>query len=516
MNNVAPHRKKRGTCDRDIRNSSRGSVSAEGAIGTALGASASKEGGSSAAGGHSETSEEGGASTLGGHSIEESQTPDSSKLFSFGDFQVQLVDELMNKEDITGIAQAAEWDRVSKRVKSDLNESRGYKMLRSVDVAIAGTGLPNKIKSVDVSGQLLVACCTDDHHASIFHLAMNFEVGHLTGQTNIVTHICTSEGGQLMATAIRDGTVLVWDPATLRRLWRLSHFTSISALAMSPDAAFLVVCTQDRVCRIWAMKTGRVVRVCESHRGAVLSVKLTSAPSFRLFTGSVDRTVNVHLLSEAEPLRFTRHANPVISVDYILPDIAKPSTPAMQGDPDSQPVKKNCSSNGNAGSGGGVQTSGAASAHSPPGFGHNSPTAQRNSVSFNSSADPSTASTPDLSRSSSSVIMVLSADAQRILYWNSETLVLQFAFDVQSLVPLTKALTRVSTFSCIGALLCPPPLSSYIFIPTNHRVSWIIHIEGREPPIPVFLRSFATASSRRGNTIVIGDHFGNLYTLSLK
>lgn len=475
----------------------------------------------------SETSEEGGASTVGGHSIEESQTPDSSKLFSFGDFQVQLVDELMNKEDITGVAQAAEWDRVSKRFRSDLNESRGYKMLRSVDVAIAGTGLPNKIKSVDVSGQLLVACCTDDHHASIFHLAMNFEVGHLTGQTNIVTHICTSEGGQLMATAIRDGTVLVWDPATLRRLWRLSHFTSISALAMSPDAAFLVVCTQDRVCRIWAMKTGRVVRVCESHRGAVLSVKLTSAPSFRLFTGSVDRTVNVHLLSEAEPLRFTRHANPVISVDYILPDNAV-AKPTPQGDPDSQAITKNNSnSNGVPGNGNGREkeresgghTAGGGGAtvtvHSPPGFGHSSPTAQRHSISFNSS-EPSTCSTPDLGRSSSSVIMVLSADAQRILYWNSETLVLQFAFDVQSLVPLTKSLTRVSTFSCIGALLCPPPLTSYIFIPTNHRVSWIIHIEGREPPIPVFLRSFATASSRRGNTIVIGDHFGNLYTLSLK
>jgi WD40 repeat protein len=68
--------------------------------------------------------------------------------------------------------------------------------------------------------------------------------------------------------------VRIWDAVSGRELTRLAHESIVSAVAFSPDAAWLVTGCYDEAAHVWDMATGREIARL-NHPYAVLSVAVS-------------------------------------------------------------------------------------------------------------------------------------------------------------------------------------------------------------------------------------------------
>ena len=103
-------------------------------------------------------------------------------------------------------------------------------------------------------------------------LARAVASGHDTmGQLYAEIHsVDFAPGGKLVASAGRDGRVVVWDIEAGRVRHRLeAHRGEALALAIAPGGGTLASGGEDRAIRLWDVASGRLLRVLEGHRDAV-------------------------------------------------------------------------------------------------------------------------------------------------------------------------------------------------------------------------------------------------------
>jgi WD40 repeat protein len=99
--------------------------------------------------------------------------------------------------------------------------------------------------------------------------------GHETaGQLYAELHaVAFASGGALVASAGRDGFVLVWDVQTGRLRHRLpAHQGAALALAFAPDGSTLASGGEDTLIHLWDLASGRLLRTLAGHRDAVCAL----------------------------------------------------------------------------------------------------------------------------------------------------------------------------------------------------------------------------------------------------
>ena len=95
-------------------------------------------------------------------------------------------------------------------------------------------------------------------------------VGQLYAELHAVAY---APGGKLVATAGRDGLLLVWDAETGQLRHRLAaHRGAALALAFAPGGGTLASGGEDRVIRLWDLASGRLLRALAGHRDAVCAL----------------------------------------------------------------------------------------------------------------------------------------------------------------------------------------------------------------------------------------------------
>ena len=116
---------------------------------------------------------------------------------------------------------------------------------------------------------------------------------------DLVWDVAFSPDGTRMATASRDGTARVWDPATGQELIRITHdlgvtgpFTGgVHGVAFSPDGTRLAT-AGGRTARVWNHATGQEL-IHMTHDGAMVNGVAFSPDGTRLATNSEDSTARV-------------------------------------------------------------------------------------------------------------------------------------------------------------------------------------------------------------------------------
>ncbi|HEY8117112.1 MAG TPA: BTAD domain-containing putative transcriptional regulator, partial [Actinomycetota bacterium] len=105
--------------------------------------------------------------------------------------------------------------------------------------------------------------------------------------------IAVSADGTRFATTGQDGTAIVWEMDTGKRLLTLrGHEGEVNGVAFSPDGSLLATTGDDRTVRLWDAASGRQVHVLRGHRDLVLGVAFSPDGSL-LATSSQDGTVRI-------------------------------------------------------------------------------------------------------------------------------------------------------------------------------------------------------------------------------
>jgi WD40 repeat protein/serine/threonine protein kinase len=105
--------------------------------------------------------------------------------------------------------------------------------------------------------------------------------------------IALSADGGRFATTGEDGTAIVWETDTGKRLLTLrGHKGEVNGIAFSPDGSLLATAGDDRTVRLWDAASGRQIHVLRGHRDLVLGAAFSPDGSL-LATSSQDGTVRI-------------------------------------------------------------------------------------------------------------------------------------------------------------------------------------------------------------------------------
>jgi eukaryotic-like serine/threonine-protein kinase len=124
-----------------------------------------------------------------------------------------------------------------------------------------------------------------------------------TGHQDEVTSVAFDASGKRVASASRDGTAILWDADTGRRLQRLpGHAGPVNAVAFSPDSKRLATAGSDKTVKIWDLDTGKVRFTLPGHGREVVALAF-SPDGTRLISGSFDETVKIWDAATGQLLR---------------------------------------------------------------------------------------------------------------------------------------------------------------------------------------------------------------------
>ncbi|HEY0551271.1 MAG TPA: c-type cytochrome domain-containing protein, partial [Verrucomicrobiae bacterium] len=94
--------------------------------------------------------------------------------------------------------------------------------------------------------------------------------------TDWVTAVAFSPNGEWLATADRNGGIVVWDADNGLEIHTLAgHKSAVTALSWRPDSKVLASVSEDGSAKIWEMNDGKQVKTWNPHPAGVLSISYT-------------------------------------------------------------------------------------------------------------------------------------------------------------------------------------------------------------------------------------------------
>jgi len=173
------------------------------------------------------------------------------------------------------------------------------------------SGHGNSVQALAFSpdGETLVVSTGGDSNRHEYRLRLwDVSTGDLIATSDefdtIAWDVVFSPGGEMIATALRDGRIVFLDPTDLSNIGGLTHNGEVNSLAFSPDGGLLAAGVAEAgngMVYIWDVDNRAVIRSFWAHPYSVPSMAFSPTGQF-LATGAVDRSVKVWQVSNGRLL----------------------------------------------------------------------------------------------------------------------------------------------------------------------------------------------------------------------
>jgi WD40 repeat protein len=139
-----------------------------------------------------------------------------------------------------------------------------------------------------------LATAVKDGTVTLWDITTQKQIGTPLKLSEWVNAVAFSSDGKKLAAGTHDNVLTFWDVKTQTKIWETSdgHDSVIFNIAFSPDDKTLVTASRDKTVRVWDTATGRIVgEPLTDHTDWVLSVAY--APDGKFFVTGGDKTVRV-------------------------------------------------------------------------------------------------------------------------------------------------------------------------------------------------------------------------------
>jgi WD40 repeat protein len=163
----------------------------------------------------------------------------------------------------------------------------------------------------------LIASALDDKTVRVWDAATGRVIRDIPAHRRAVIYMAFSADGRWLASGADDRTIAVWDVASGKEIRALrGHRKNVYAIAFSPDGRWLASGSADKTIIIWDLASGREMRTLTGHENAVTS--LAFSPDSRwLASGGWDKTVRIWDVDTGKELqRLAGHERSVYAVAF--------------------------------------------------------------------------------------------------------------------------------------------------------------------------------------------------------
>ncbi len=152
----------------------------------------------------------------------------------------------------------------------------------------------NPVSSIAVSpGGQVLASGGWDSTVRLWNLDSDQQLRFLKGHRDKVSSVAFSKDARMLASGSWDRTIKLWDVSSGNETKTLKgHSDLVRTVTISPDSRFLASGASDKLVKVWDMQTGLELRTLKGHSSSVSSVAFS--PDGRLLaSGSADKSIKL-------------------------------------------------------------------------------------------------------------------------------------------------------------------------------------------------------------------------------
>eukprot|EP01062_Namystynia_karyoxenos_P054671 TRINITY_DN4510_c0_g2_i1.p1 TRINITY_DN4510_c0_g2~~TRINITY_DN4510_c0_g2_i1.p1 ORF type:complete len:606 (+),score=145.21 TRINITY_DN4510_c0_g2_i1:158-1975(+) len=173
---------------------------------------------------------------------------EQAAMFQFGDFTI------------------CKTDKVAER-KTESRRLKGYEFR-------ALLGHSTRVKTIGLipNEKSYVSCSNTDTDLGMYDIDTGREIISFVGHESTITGASFSSNSKFIATTSTDYNMILWDIVNGKQVFVFEHVKIVICSCFSTDGKYLVSGSQDKICRVWDTRKGRLVRSHNAHTGIIIAV----------------------------------------------------------------------------------------------------------------------------------------------------------------------------------------------------------------------------------------------------